>query len=109
MASKPLKVKSKQHKTSLFASSPTGLNNFVVASRLATEEFFHISPALIISSATKRGGVVKYLILTSAGNCKIQTSDLQDEIQNVQTRKSVFGTSVTMKSGRIDLIAQFYF
>jgi hypothetical protein len=92
-------VKSKENKASLFASATTGLNNFVLATTLATEEFFHISPALIISSATKRGGVNKYLNLTSAGNCKIQTSDLQEEIQNVQTRKYVFGTSITMKSG----------
>ena len=62
-------------------------------------EFCYSSPALIISSANKSKGVNKYLNLTSAGNCKIQTCDLQDEIQNVQTRKYVFGTSVTMKSG----------
>ena len=110
MASQPTIMDKIKHKALLFAGATTGPNNHcMLAETPATEEFFHISPALITSSATKRGGVVKYLILTSAGNCKIQTSDLQDEIQNVQTRKSVFGTSVTMKSGRIDLIAQFYF
>jgi len=92
-------VKNKKDNALLFSGAPTGLNNFVVASTPETEEFFHISPALIISSATKRGGVNKYLNLESVGNCKIQTSDLQEEIRNVQTRKYVFGTSVTMKSG----------
>ncbi len=90
----------KRYKALLFTGSIAGPNNrAVLATKPVTEEFSHISPALITSSATKRGGVNKYLNCESAGNCKIQTSDLQDEIQNVQTRKIVFGTSVTMKSG----------
>ena len=90
----------KKNKALLFTGAIAGLNNHaVLATTPVTEEFFHISPALIISSATKRGGVVKYLNCESVGNCQIQTNDLQDEIQNVQTRKIVFGTSVTMKSG----------
>jgi hypothetical protein len=89
-----------KNKALLFAGSIAGLNNRVVlATKPATEEFSHISPALITSSANKRGGVIKYLNCKSAGNCNIQTSDLQDEVQNVQTRKIVIGTSVTMKSG----------
>jgi hypothetical protein len=91
-----------RNKALLFAGSIAGLNNRVaLATKPATEEFFHISPALITSSATKRGGVNKYLNLISVGNCKIQTSDLQVErlIQKAQIRKIVIGTSVTMKSG----------
>ena len=101
MVLKPLKVKSKKNKALLFASASTGLNNFVVASTLATEEFSHISPRVIISTLNKRGGVIKYLNPKSIGNCYIQTNDLQVErlIQKAQIRKIVIGTSVTMKSG----------
>jgi len=100
MVLQPNSMDKKLNNALLFSGAITGLNNHaVLAVTPETEEFFHISPALITSSATKRGGVNKYLNCESAGNCKIQTSDLQDEIQNVQTRKIVFGTSVTMKSG----------
>lgn len=100
MASQPIIMDKIKHKALLFAGATAGLNNHdVLAETPATEEFSHISPRVIISTLTKRGGVIKYLNCKSVGNCYIQTSDLQDEVQNVQTRKIVIGTSVTMKSG----------
>ena len=63
-------IGNKEHKASLSAGATPGLNNCcVLAVTPATEEFFHISPALITSSATKRGGVKKSVITNnSAGN-----------------------------------------
>ncbi len=60
----------KQNKALLFAGATTGPNNHVMlVTTPATEEFFHISPALITSSANKRGGVRKSVITNnSAGN-----------------------------------------
>ena len=60
----------KQNKALLFAGATAGLNNHcTLASTPATEEFSHISPALITSSAIKRGGVKKSVITNnSAGN-----------------------------------------
>jgi len=64
-------VKNKKDNALLFSGAPAGLNNFVVASTPETEEFFHISPALITSSATKRGGVIKYI--DNASVCSVKT------------------------------------
>jgi len=63
-------IGNKEHKASLSAGATPGLNNCcVLAVTPATEEFFHISPALITSSANKRGGVKKSVITNnSAGN-----------------------------------------
>jgi hypothetical protein len=63
-------IGNKEHKASLSAGATPGLNNCcVLAVTPATEEFFHISPALITSSANKRGGVRKSVITNnSAGN-----------------------------------------
>ena len=60
----------KQNKALLFAGATTGPNNHVMlVTTPATEEFSHISPALITSSAIKRGGVKKSVITNnSAGN-----------------------------------------
>jgi len=89
MVLKPLKVKSKKNKALLFASASTGLNNFVVASTLATEEFSHISPRVIISTLTKRGGVIKYVDNTSVCSVKthiIRPADLWGEVINDANR-----------------------
>ena len=57
----------KEHKALLFVGANTGLNNSrALASTPTTEEFFHISPALITSSATKRGGVKKSVITNNS-------------------------------------------
>ena len=48
-------------------------------------EFFHISPVLITSSTTKRGGVSKYIDTNSAGNAKNHNqrpADLWGEVIN---------------------------
>ncbi|HBE41232.1 MAG TPA: hypothetical protein DDW27_08520 [Bacteroidales bacterium] len=74
----------KRNKALLFAGSIAGLNNRVaLATKPATEEFFHISPALIISSATKRGGVIKYIDNASVCSVKnhiIRPADLLGEV-----------------------------
>ena len=61
----------KQNKALLFAGATTGPNNHVMlVTTPATEEFSHISPALITSSANKRGGVKKYIDTDSVGSVK---------------------------------------
>ena len=76
----------KEHKALLFVGANTGLNNSrALASTPTTEEFFHISPALITSSATKRGGVKKYIDTTSTGSVKNHNqrpADLWGEVIN---------------------------
>lgn len=64
-------IGNKEHKASLSAGATPGLNNCcVLAVTPATEKFFHISPALITSSANKRGGVKKYIDTDSVGSVK---------------------------------------
>ena len=71
MASKPRIMNKNSHKALLFAGATAGLNNHcTLASTPATEEFSHISPALITSSANKRGGVKKYIDTDSVGSVK---------------------------------------
>ena len=53
-----------------------------VVSNSGHREFFHISPALIISSANKRGGIRKYIDTTSASavrNDILRPADLWGE------------------------------
>ena len=59
----------KKSNTLLISGATTDLIHCVLAVTPETEEFFHISPALITSSANKRGGVRKSVITNnSAGN-----------------------------------------
>ena len=86
MASKPRIMNKNSHKALLFAGATAGLNNHcTLASTPATEEFSHISPALITSSANKRGGVKKYIDTTSTGSVKNHNqrpADLWGEVIN---------------------------
>ena len=70
MVLQPNSMDKKLNNALLFSGAITGLNNHaVLAVTPETEEFFHISPALITSSANKRGGVRKSVITNnSAGN-----------------------------------------
>jgi hypothetical protein len=87
----------KKPNTLLFASATPGPNNHcALAVTLATEEFFHISPALITSSANKRGGIKQYLV-NSTGNVHITTRDLQ--VGNDNGDAKAFCTSLNRKSG----------
>jgi len=71
MVLQPNSMDKKLNNALLFSGAITGLNNHaVLAVTPETEEFFHISPALITSSANKRGGVKKYIDTDSVGSVK---------------------------------------
>ena len=84
-----MKIK-QENKALLFAGTNTGLLNFrVLASKPATEEFSHISPALITSSATKRDGVIKYIdnkCVCAVKYHNIRPADLLGEVINDANR-----------------------
>jgi len=84
-------IGNKEHKASLSAGATPGLNNCcVLAVTPATEEFFHISPALITSSANKRGGVKKSVITNnSAGNFNSRPVTSRPEGGVIHDAKSV--------------------
>jgi len=80
-----------RNKALLFAGTNTGLLNFHVtlASKPATEEFSYISPALITSNATKRGGVIKYIdnkCVCAVKYHNIRPADLLGEVINDANR-----------------------
>lgn len=80
----------KQNKALLFAGATTGPNNHVMlVTTPATEEFSHISPALITSSAIKRGGVIKYIdnkCVCAVKYHNIRPADLLGEVINDANR-----------------------
>ena len=90
LASQPTIMDKIKHKALLFAGATTGPNNHcMLAETPATEEFSHISPRVIISTLTKRGGVIKYVDNTSVCSVKnhiIRPADLWGEVINDANR-----------------------
>jgi hypothetical protein len=93
MVLRPIIVKNKKYRALLFAGAITGLNNYVLVSTPATEEFCNSSPALIISSANKSIGIEKYAddkCVCAVKNYIIRPADLRGEvIGNVKAGKSL--------------------